>query len=416
MSIALIDANNFYVSCERVFEPRLRNRPVVVLSNNDGCCVARSDEAKALGIKMGQPAFEIRDLVDRHNVAVLSSNYELYGDLSARVMASLSEFTDEWEGYSIDEAFAHFHKCNLTELGREIRKQVKRDTGIPVSIGFGKTKTLAKVATYYAKRSEKARGVLDLTDSPYLPVALERLPVEEVWGIGARYTEMLNRNGITNALQLRDAPEQWVRDRMTVVGVKTVRELKGITCYPLEVTYPAKKMITCSRSFGKATCELAELRAAVAFFTARVAEKLRKQRHVAGSISVFVSTDRFKSESQYANSATLTVAPKTDSTSELRELALKGLDKIFRQDYAIRKAGVTLGALEESGRAARRLWDDDHYEAQRRLMSEVDKINLKWGRDTVKCGLFPSEGLWFTRFGKRSPRYTTCWSDICHVH
>lgn len=413
--IALVDCNNFYASCERVFDPKLAGRPVVVLSNNDGCVIARSAEAKALGIRMAQPFFEVRHLVDEHGIVVRSSNYELYGDVSTRVVDVLSDFTEEMEVYSIDEAFLRLRAGRgetFTALGREIRSRVLKHTGIPVSVGVGETKTLAKVANYHAKRSPKAAGVLDLVRSPYKDAALARLPVDEVWGVGPRYAEMLRRRGIETALDLRDAPDEWVRERMTVVGLRTVRELRGVPCIPLEITSPAKKQITVSRTFGRATESLDELRAAIAFYITRAAEKLRKQKLVAGTLTVFIETDRFRPEPQYANSAALSVAPKSDSTWELRGLAFNGLERIFRRDYGYRRAGVTLGALEL---ASKRLWEDEWYERQRRLMAVIDRLNTKYGRDTVRCGLFHTDGLWQTRFALRSPRYTTRWSEICDV-
>jgi DNA polymerase V len=418
-AIALIDCMNFYVSCEEVFNGKLVGRPTVVLSNNDGCVVARSNSAKALGIEMGAPIFQIRDLIERHGVETLSSNYELYGDLSSRVMASLSDFSPEMEVYSIDEAWLRFpvsKRESLTALGHEIRRRVKQHTGIPVSVGFARTKTLAKVASYYAKRSTKSgvNGVLDLTDSPHLDVALARLPVEEVWGVGYRYAAMLAAHGLKTALDLRDADDEWVRRQMTVVGLKTVHELRGAPCFPLEITPLTKKNVSCSRTFGSPTESLQEVRAAVAHFTSQAAEKLRRQRLVAGSLEVFISTDRFKKDDpQYSASATLDVAPKSDFTPELTAIAMKGLAKIFRAGFKIRKAGVLLGGLELAERVTRRLWDDDQYEDRRRLMQAMDSLNVKFGRDAVRCGVYPSEGLWETRFEKLSPRYTTRWSDIC---
>jgi DNA polymerase V len=416
--IALVDCNSFYCSCERVFDPTLVGRPVVVLSNNDGNIIARTSEAKALGIAMGAPAFQIRDLIKRHGVIVRSSNYELYGDMSARVMGCLSDFTDELETYSIDEAFLRVYvgaKGSFADLGREIRGRVLKHTGIPVSVGMAETKTLAKVANYHAKRSEKAAGVLSLVRSTYKDLALARLPVDEVWGVGPRYTEMLRRHRIETALDLRDAPDDWVRERMTVVGLRTVTELRGTPCIPLEITPPNKKLITVSRSFGAATASLDELRAAIAFYTARAAEKLRRQKLAAGAVTVFIETDRFKPGPQYSNSVTLNVAPKSDNTWELRELAFRGLARIYKPEYDYRRAGVTLGGLELADLVAKRLWEDDWYERQRRLMAAVDRLNGKYGRDTVRCGLFHTEGLWRTRFAKRSPRYTTRWSEICEV-
>jgi DNA polymerase V len=415
-SIALIDCNNFYVSCERVFDPKLREKPVVVLSNNDGCVIARSNEAKALGIGMGAPVFQIRGLIEENDIEVRSSNYELYGDLSSRVIDALSDFSPELEVYSIDEAWLRFpvgRRDSLTGLGHEMRERVKRYTGIPVSIGFGGSKTLAKCANYHAKRSAKTRGVLDLTESPYLDIALERLPVADVWGVGPRYAAMLRKNGIENAFALREADDEWIRERMTVVGLKTVQELRGVPCFPLEVVSPAKKLITCSRSFGKATGSLQEVRAALAYFAARAAEKLRRQKLVAGNLTVFISTDRFKTDDpQYSASVQLDVAPKSDYTPELIALAMKGLARIFRAGFGIRKAGVTLGSLELAGRMTRRLWGDERYENQRRLMQAMDAMNLRYGRKAVQCGIYPSEEIWRTRFEKRSPRYTTQWDEI----
>lgn len=415
-AISLIDANNFYVSCERVFNPKLLGRPVVVLSNNDGCVIARSNEARAF-IRMGEPMFQLRDLAERHDVQILSSNYELYGEISSRLMDVLSDFSPDFEIYSIDEAWLRFpvsKQDSMTRLGCEIRERVRQYTGIPVSIGFGRSKTLAKAANYHAKRSTKADGVLDLTNSPYLDVALERLPVEDVWGVGHRYAAVLKKNGIETALALRDADDNWVREQMTVVGLKTILELRGVPCFPLETVAPAKKNISCSRTFGSSTESLQEVRAALAHFTARAAEKLRKQKLVAGNLTVFISTDHFKTDDpQYSKSATLDVAPKSDYTAELITLAMKGLERIFRKGFKIRKAGVLLGALELADRMTRRLWDDHKYEDQRRLMQAMDSLNGKFGRDAVRCGIYPSEGIWETRFERRSPRFTTQWSDIC---
>jgi DNA polymerase V len=418
-AIALIDANNFYVRCERVFDPRLVGRPVIVLSNNDGCVVARSKEAKELGITMSAPVFEIRDLLTQNNVAVLSSNYELYADMSARVMDALNDFTPQIEHYSIDEAWLELgptREQTLTDLGREIRARVLRHSGIPVSIGMAQTKTLAKVANHYAKRSEKAEGVLDLTFPQYQSIALARLAVDDVWGVGNQYGSMLKKAGIATALDLRDADDEWIREKMTVVGLRTVQELRGVRCLPIEITSPPKKSICCSRTFGAATDSFQELRAAVAYFTARACEKLRRHKLVAGTIAVFISTDRFKKdEPQYSPSTTLNVAPKSDDTLELMHLAMKGLAKVFRQGFKIRKAGVLLGSLELAIRIAGRLWDDDRYERRRQLMQAVDSINSRLGRDTVQCGIYPSEGIWETRFEMRSPRYTTKWDDICRI-
>lgn len=418
-AIALIDCNSFYASCEQVFNPKLAGRPVVVLSNNDGCVIARSKEAKQLGIKMAAPAFEIRDLFDRHNVAVLSSNYELYGDMSKRVMDSLEEFTDTLEVYSIDEAFIELQAKpgkELTDVGREIKETIRRNTGIPVSVGIAPTKVLAKAANYYAKASEKTRGVLDLTSDRYRERALELLPVGEVWGVGRQYTRLLESNGIDTALKLRNARDQWIRKKMSVVGLRTVYELRGIRCLPIEPTSPAKKNITCSRTFSASTESYEEVKAALAFFTARAAEKLRRQQLVAGKMHVWVTTDRFrKDDPQYSAGVDLSIAPHSSSTLELTELTIKGLGQIFRGGFRIRKAGVTLADLSPAEDLSQRLWSNQEYERRRRLDHAVDSINRKYGRETVKVGLYPSGGVWQTRFARRSPRYTTRWDELCTV-
>jgi len=244
MPMVMADCNNFYVSCERVFDAKLVGKPVVVLSNNDGCVIARSNEAKALGVKMGQPYFEVRRLVERHGVIVRSSNYELIGDMSARVMDALSDFSPLQEVYSVDESFLWIDSSrgrSFTDIGREMRERVLRYTGIPLSIGIAPTKTLAEVANHFAKRSEKAAGVLDLTPQRYQEIALERLPVDEVWGVGRRYAAMLNSFGITTALGLRDAEDEWIRKRMSVVGLRTVHELRGQQCLPIEATHRQRR-------------------------------------------------------------------------------------------------------------------------------------------------------------------------------
>jgi DNA polymerase V len=254
--------------------------------------------------------------------------------------------------------------------------------------------------------------VVDLTSSNYQETALERVPVGDVWGVGPRYSEMLQRNGIRTALDLRDADDEWIRKRMTVVGARIVQELRGVQCIPFEPTPKVKQQLCVSRSFGAATESLQDLRAAVAFFTGRVAEKLREHRLLAGEMTVFVHTDRFKDVPQYANSARLAIAPKSDSTLELLPLALKGLNQIHREGFQISKAGVILNDLELADRAPRRLWDAALYELHKRLMAAVDALNIKFGKDTVRCGLFPNSGAWRTRFERRSPAYTTDWRQL----
>lgn len=413
---ALVDCNNFYVSCERIFDPTLLGRPVIVLSNNDGCVVARSQEAKALGIRMGGPLFQIKQLVDREGVVVYSSNYELYGDMSARVMAALREFTEDVEVYSIDEAFVDLRGCRwqgtYRELGVDIKAKVLKWTGVPVTVGIATTKTLAKVANHLAKTSHKAAGVLDLSDSPYLDVALERTPVDEVWGVGPAYAAKLRARGIENALQLRDLDVRWARKSMTVVGARLVMELRGVSCLPLETAPPAKKSITTSRSFPVSVSEYEELKESVAFFMTRCAEKLRKGRLAASAITVFIHTGRFSAEAQYGNSVTMEMVYPSDNTQELLRHAVEALQRIYRKGYEYRKAGVMLSGMVPVEQTTGRLFDNETLERFRRVMPVVDMLNKKYGRDTVRLAGVSPKGRWRTKAAKRSPRYTTKLSEV----
>jgi DNA polymerase V len=413
-AFGLIDGNDFYVASIRAFDPRLARIPVAVLSNGDGCVIARSAEVKTLGVKMAQPLFEVRGLLEKHRAAILSSNYTLFDDMSRRFQGILYDFTPDVEHYSIDECFVRMplSVSDLVSEGQQIRQRIRALSGIPVSVGFGPTKTLAKLANRIAKKSDKAGGVVSLYQSPHIDVALERMAVGDVWGVGPRYAAMLEKSGICNALQLRDADDQWVRKRMTVTGLRTVHELRGIQCISFEPTPKTQQQICCSRTFGGATDDLRELRAAVAWFTARAAEKLRTHGLVAGELAVFVTTDRFKDSPQYSNAASLRIAPLSSSTLELLPLAMRGLASIYRSGYPIRKAGVLLDRLEFAERASRRLWDAATQELHRRLMDAIDAINERWGKDSVRCGLYPSTGIWQTRAERCVPCYTTKWTDI----
>jgi DNA polymerase V len=417
-AISLIDCNNFYVSCERVFQPRLRRRPVVVLSNNDGCVIACSNEAKALGLKMGTPLFKVQDLVEDHNVAVYSSNYALYGDMSHRVMEALQEFTPDVEVYSIDEAFMGLDDEDqpFHARGVNIREKVLKWTGIPVSVGIAQTKTLAKVANHLSKKNPEHQGVLDLTPLDMQDEALERTPVNEVWGVGPAYSKMLKAAGITTARQLRDADRRWIRKRMTIVGARIVEELRGIRCLPLEQCPQQKKSITCSRSFGLPVESLYELREAVAVYMSRAAERLRRGKLAAGVVTVFVNTNRFSTEPQYGNSATYELAYSTDSTKELLDWALKGLEQIYRPGYRYKKAGVMLNGLVSADQLSRRFFGDASFERSRCVMKAVDEINRRHGHDTVRFGVAQPKGRWQTKALKRSQCYTTRLKDVLCIH
>ena len=416
---ALVDCNNFYVSCERVFNPRLEGRPVVVLSNNDGCVVARSNEAKKLGIGMGVPLFKVRRLIEAHGVEVYSSNYTLYGDMSRRVMATLGEFTPEMEIYSIDEAFldlSGFAGRNLTEYGRKIRTTVRQWTGIPVSVGIAPTKTLAKIAHHLAKKSAKADGVLDLTDSPYLDTALARTTLDDVWGIGPGFTRRLRKAGIENALQLRDADDRWVRKELHVVGLRTVHELRGQTCYELEVSPPAHKGIVCSKSFGYRVESLTELREAVAAYTSRAAQKLRRQQLAAGVMTVFVMTNLFsRNEPRYFNAETIELPTATNDTGALIKYALQSVDKIYRPGCRFKKAGVMFDALLPQDKVQGNLFDGADHARSRKLMRVLDRINSVMAADTIRYAAAGLQQPWKTKFHKRSGRFTSRWDELPQV-
>lgn len=415
MVIALIDANNFYVSCERVFQPRLMRRPVIVLSNNDGCVIARSNEAKALGFKMGTPLFKVQDIVEAHNVAVYSSNYTLYGDMSHRVMEALQEFTPDVEIYSIDEAFMSLDDeddQSFHARGVDIREKVLKWTGIPVSVGIAQTKTLAKVANHLAKKNAGVQGVLDLTPADVQAEALEQTPVGEIWGVGPAYAKLLKAAGITTARKLRDADRRWIRQRMTIVRARIVEELRGISCLPLDQCPQQKKSITCSRSFGQLIESIDELREAVAIYISRAAERLRRGGLAAGVVTVFINTNRFSTEQQYGNSVTYELAYSTDSTKELLEWALKGLERIYRTGYRYKKAGVLLNQLVPADELSRRFFGDKAFERSHRVMKAIDEINRRHGRDTVRFGAVQPKGRWQTKSLRRSQNYTTNLKEV----
>ena len=369
---------------------------------------------------MGVPLFQVQHIIDAYDVQVFSSNYALYSDISHRVMSVLGDFTPEIELYSIDEAFLSLeYKMkygSLTDFGRRIKETVYKWTGIPLSIGMAETKTLAKLANHLAKKSEKAKGVLDLSRSPYQDYALEHTPVGNLWGIGRQYTKLLNSRGIVNARQLRDVDVKWARKALTVVGARIVEELRGNSCLPLEICPPARKSLTCSRSFGNLVEKLSDLREAVATFTIRIAERLRKHQLAATAITVFAATNRFaKNETYYSNSATVEMAYPTDTTTELMERAMACTDRIYQEGRKFKSAGVMLNGLVPASPMTIRMHGDDRWIKSRSLMKAIDRINARMGRDTIKFGVSGFKQNWKTKFDKRSPRYTTNWNEILNV-
>jgi DNA polymerase V len=416
---ALVDCNNFYASCERVFNPKLNGQPIVVLSNNDGCVVARSNETKALGIGMGVPEFQIRPLLRAHHVQVFSSNYTLYGDMSQRVMETLDPFSPDLEIYSIDEAFLNlsgFTARNLTEYGHLIRATVKRWTGLPVSVGIAETKTLAKIANRIAKRTPDTSGVFDLLACSDRDALLGRVPVEEVWGIGRNHTRVLNQHGITTALQLREVDDQWIRKRMGIVGFRLVMELRGVSCLDLEQCPAPKQGLTCSRAFGKLISTLAEMEEAVSVYASRVAEKLRRERLAATVLTVFLTTNEFKDGPQYSNTLTLKLPVVTDSTADLIGSALQGIRVIYRDGYSYKKAGVMLTGLVPASQTQADLFDNQDRGRSKKLMSALDAVNDRWGAGTLHYASSGFTKAWKTQFHRRSPAYTTNWNALPVVH
>ncbi|MGB3514986.1 MAG: Y-family DNA polymerase [Elainellaceae cyanobacterium] len=405
--IALVDANNFYVSCERVFDPRLRDKPVVVLSNNDGCVVARSNEVKALGIPMGAPVFKLRSQIRDHNIQVYSSNYTLYGDLSRRVMQTLEQFTPEVEVYSIDEAFLGL-SGDVEAIAEQLQQTVQQWTGIPVSVGVAPTKTLAKVANHIAKKST---GVCVL-DAPSMVLA--DLPVGEIWGIGHRLSDRLHRQGIATALQLRDVELSWIRQQMGIVGVRLVQELRGIPCLPLELCPAPRKSCCVSRSFGRPVTAIAELKEAVATYAARAAAKVRRDELKAGVVTVFITTNRFKpNDPQYFNSAVVQLPQPTNDTFTLVQAALRAVEGLYRLGYEYKKAGVLLTELSPASVVQTNLFNDLAQQEKRgALMRTVDGLNRQFGAGTVFCAAEGIEKGWGMRSGLRSPGFTTRWGEL----
>jgi DNA polymerase V len=412
---ALVDCNSFYASCERVFRPELTDRPVVVLSNNDGCIVARSAEAKALGIPMGQPVFQCESLLRRHDVAVFSSNYALYGDMSARVMDTLAAFSPAMEVYSIDEAFLDLAGTpDAVALARRMRETVRRFTGIPVSVGIGPTKTLAKLANRLAKKDASLGGVMNLCGRADMDDVLAGAAVEDVWGIGRRHAAWLRGCGAATALDFSRLPREMVRRKMTVTGLATLLELQGVSCLDLEMAPAPPKSVVASRSFGHPVTQVGEMREAVAFHAVRAAGRLRGRGCVAGNILVFVQTNRFiAGEPQYAVSDTAAFAAPTADTREIIRLGLAVLERIFKPQFRYKKAGVMLFGVEPAASRRGSLLEAPADAARSRaLMQVVDAVNARHGRDAVTFAASGVARPWRMRQAHRSPRYTTVWDEI----
>lgn len=414
---ALIDCNNFYVSCERVFRPHLEGRPVVVLSNNDGCAVARSNEVKRLGVKMGAPLFEFKELVQRYQIEVLSSNYALYGDMSRRVMSILSSFSPDYEIYSIDEIFLNlegFEHLDLIAYGKMIQATILQWTGIPVSVGIGSTKTLAKAANHIAKKNPFHRGVYYL-QAQSRQEKLTSLKVSDVWGVGPRWAKRLESLGVSTAYDLACQDYRYIKQQFNVVLARTVLELQGLSCMPLEQV-AARKQIRVSRSFGRPVTDFNTLRQALTNFAARAAEKLRSQQSLTQGVLVFVSTNRFNpNQKQYHNAIAINLPVETDDSVMLIKAAVQGLRAIYKEDYYYKKTGVMLLDLRQERCGQQDMITRIDIAKRQKLMHALDDCNQTFGKKTLH---FASEGFttqWRMRQENKTPRYTSCWDELVQV-
>lgn len=429
---ALVDGNNFYVSCERAFRPDLVGRPVVVLSNNDGCAIARSNEAKALGIAMGEPWFKIQHLVESDELVALSANFALYGDLSDRMMSLAAGLGPKQEIYSIDESFIDLTgvKGNLVERSFKIRARILQWVGIPCCVGIGQTKTLAKLANHVAKTAERKPGIYpdklmqvcnfaEMTKDEFENI-LAATPVNEVWGIGRRITAQLNEGGVQTTLDLVRLDAATIRSKWSVVLERTVRELQGTSCVDLEDAPAPKKEIACTRSFGHPVTELSDLSEAVTHFASRAAEKLRKQGSTANQVMCFVRTSPFRKDPQYSRSVCVPLRRPTADTGALVTAAVAGLKAIFRPGFNYAKAGVMLMDLQADTVSQGELdLENDETPDRGKLMTTLDDLNQKFGRGTVlmaSAGLAGERRAWVMKQERRTPAYTTCWDDIQVAH
>ena len=396
--IALIDCNSFYVSCERLFNPKIRKKPVVVLSNNDGCIISRSNEAKALGIKMGEPYFKEKNIIVKNNVQVFSSNYSLYGDISRRVMRTLKRFNSDIEIYSIDEAFldlSNFSDDEVEDVGHEIRSIVLKWTGIPTSIGIGKTKTLSKVANHIAKA--KQSGVTSFIGIENIDPILEKVEINNVWGVGKQLTKFYHQNGIYNAKQLKNKSNTWIKKSSSVLSSKTAMELRGIPCIDLETTNSKRKSCVVSRSFGQRVESFQELKEAIAGYSLNASEKIRSESLVTKSITVFIRTSSFQSRfGYYSNSKTIDFPIATNNSIEIVKAAISGLETIFQNGYRYQKAGVQLSGLSDSS-DGKNLFSSERDEKINSLMKSIDNTNYRYGRSTLSLASAGVHKKWNTR-------------------
>lgn len=413
---ALIDCNNFYVSCERIFNPSLEGRPVVVLSNNDGCIISRSNEAKAIGLKMGEPIFKCRDLIEEHNISVYSSNYALYGDISHRIMNTLHNFSPMVEIYSIDEAFLELNgiDANHTKYGQAIRLRILKDIGMPIGVGIGATKSLAKIANRIAK---KHRGVFAIETENQRLWALANTPVEDIWGVGRRYAVLLKKHGVNTALDFTKLSTNWIRKHMTVQGHRLKEELMGKSCIALETVMQPKKSIATTRAFGKKLSDFGAIKESVSSHAVSCASKLRRQKSVARFVTVFIHTDPFSKTQKYVSrSITVTLPIDTNSDMLIAKAALAGLGKIFTPNLLYKKAGIIVSQISSATAIQQNLFEQPDTDRLNTVSQVTDFLNAKYGDKTVKLAVQGSSREWKLKQEKLSPAYTTRWNEILSVN
>jgi DNA polymerase V len=395
--VALIDCNSFYVSCERLFKPKINNKPVVVLSNNDGCVISRSTEAKRIGIKMGEPYFKVKELVRKNNVHIFSSNYALYGDISRRVMKTLKSFSDKIEIYSIDEAFvdlSHVEGKEIESYGKEIREKILKWTGIPTSVGIANTKTLSKVANHIAKKNKT--GVIYLNEN--IDYHLKNFYISDIWGVGKQLSKLYIKNGIDTAYKLKNISNSWVKKSTNVLGAKTVMELRGITCINLETQEIKRKSCCVSRSFGKKVESLEKLKESITTHCLNAAEKIRNDNQTTRSITIYIRTSPFdKNRKYYSNSITIDLPVATSNSLELVKTAINGLKKIYKYGYFYQKAGIVLSKLRESSENEFNLLAPIMENKSQTLMKAIDFTNAKYGRNAISIAQAGINNSWKMR-------------------
>ena len=417
--IAIVDCNNFYASCERVFNPKLEGKPVVVLSNNDGCVIARSEEAKELGIKMGALAFQMETFFNENNVSVFSSNYTLYGSLSNRVMKTLNQFVEEVEIYSIDEAFLDlttYTNENLFDLAVNIRNTIKTNIGIYVSIGIAPTKTLAKMANRYAKKKVRQIGVYVLDTPEKISHILENTLIEDIWGIGSQHKKKLELIGVKTAADFSKLSNQYVKKTMTVVGERMLKEIQGIPCIEWELEPPPKKGMCCARSFGKSLSDKKDITEALANYTHSCAVKLRKQKSCVKNLTVFLQTNIHRlNDKQYHKSVSINLPTASNASNELIKYAVMALDIIFKEGYNYKKVGVMMNDLIPETQIQFGLFDNENREKNNELMKVLDKCNSLFGKDLVKFATQGKNRNWKLKQERLSPCYTTNLKEILTI-